>query len=65
MAKEKKKSNVKGVDNSCGVKKEGDAFFCTECGSKITEYHDCPNCGRNINWGTALSDLRRIGPSTF
>lgn len=59
------KKQGKKADNSCGVKKVGDEFFCVDCEAKVTMNHNCPNCGREINWGTALADLHRIGPSTF
>ena len=50
-------------DNTCSVKKEGDKFICTECGSKITAKEDyCPGCKRHVNWDKVNIELHRTFP---
>ena len=63
MAKVKKtdkdEKNIED-ENTCGVEKKGNKYFCTSCGAVIDIDHEhCPECGNKVNWGRAVIEVRR------
>jgi hypothetical protein len=54
-----KRKNLEN-EKSCGVKECNNKYICEACGATLTKgTHDCPTCGREINWGRVITDIRR------
>ena len=50
---------TKEARKSGGVTPREDKFYCSDCGAELIPHHDCPSCGRQIEWDRGIFNLRR------
>lgn len=58
-----KRKNLEN-EKSCGVKECNDKYVCEACGATLIKpQHDCPTCGREINWGRVITEIKHVTPN--
>jgi hypothetical protein len=63
MAGIDKRKNLEN-EKTCGVKECNDKYSCEACGATLVKKEPhCPDCGRMINWGRVITEIRRVSPN--
>jgi hypothetical protein len=53
------KQNNPDNEKSCGVRCEGEKYYCEDCDTEIQVDQDCPQCQRQVDWERAIAGVKR------